>query len=105
MARFLFSYRVPHDYKPSPKTTPTWTAWFDGMGASRLDLGSGVSESSSLGDVGPDTRLGGYSIIAADDLEAAVAIAKGCPALRLGGGVEVGTVLEAADLARLAQEG
>jgi hypothetical protein len=105
MARFLFSYRVPHDYKPGPKTSPLWTAWFDGMGASRLDQGSGVKESSSLGDVGPDTRLGGYSVVAADDLEAAVAIAKGCPAIGLGGGVEVGVILEAADLPRPASEG
>ena len=36
------------------------------------------------------TELGGYSIVSADDLSAAVAIARSCPALSAGGGVEVG---------------
>jgi hypothetical protein len=34
--------------------------------------------------------LGGYTLVTADDLEAAVALAKGHPLLRQGGGVEVG---------------
>ena len=38
---------------------------------------------------GDRTKPGGYSMITADDLEAALTLAKGCPALREGGGVEV----------------
>jgi len=34
-------------------------------------------------------------VVSADDLESAVTLAKGCPALRVGGGVEVGPVMEA----------
>jgi hypothetical protein len=43
-----------------------------------------------LGNNGPDTTLGGYTLICADDLEGAVALAKGHPLLHQGGGVEVG---------------
>ncbi len=32
-----------------------------------------------IGEVGASTRLGGYSIVTADDLEAAVSMAKRCP--------------------------
>jgi hypothetical protein len=38
----------------------------------------------------------GYSVVAAEDLDSALALAKDCPALRVGGGVEVGPVMEAA---------
>jgi hypothetical protein len=43
-----------------------------------------------LGDAGASTRLGGYSIVTADDLESAISLAKSCPTIERGGGVEVG---------------
>ena len=36
--------------------------------------------------------LGGYSLIEADDLDAALELTTGCPVLASGGGVEVGVV-------------
>ena len=50
--------------------------------------------SSFLGDIGAGTRLGGYSAVTADGLDGAVALAKGCPALGLGGGIEIGVIME-----------
>jgi hypothetical protein len=44
----------------------------------------------TLGNCDAETTLGGYSLIKADDLKAAVALAEGCPVLNEGGGVEVG---------------
>jgi hypothetical protein len=38
--------------------------------------------------------LGGYSLITAGDLEAAVELAKGCPFLHQGGGIEVGELAQ-----------
>jgi hypothetical protein len=38
----------------------------------------------------PGTRLGGYTVITAADLDAAVALAARCPVLEHGGAVEVG---------------
>jgi hypothetical protein len=96
MSKFLFSYRMPAGYIPGePGVTEAWRAWFDGLGAGLVTLGNPVFESTSLGDCGPGTVLGGYTIVAADDLESAVAMAKGCPALaRPGAGVEVGVLAE-----------
>jgi hypothetical protein len=95
MARFVLSYRVPQAYTPGqPEAVAAWTGWFESMGACRVDRGHGVIESGSLGNIGPGTRLGGYSVVIADDLDAAVAVATGCPTLALGGGVEVGAIAE-----------
>jgi hypothetical protein len=97
MATFLFSYRVPADYTPGDADQiEPWLAWFESMGASVVDRGNPIFESTTLGTAGTagaDTKLGGYSLVSADDLEAAVALAKGCPALDIdGGGVEVGAI-------------
>jgi hypothetical protein len=95
MAKFLFSYRMSKAYVPGgPGAADAWSAWFGEMGASVTDPGNPVFESASLGDCGADTALRGYSLITADDLDSALALAKGCPALQAGGGVEVGVITE-----------
>jgi hypothetical protein len=50
--------------------------------------------------------LGGYSLITAADLEAAVILGKGCPFLENGGGVEVGelTLLKPGTLAATVED-
>jgi len=75
-----------------------WTAWFESMGAHLVNIGQPVFERGTLGNCAADTVLGGYSLVTADDLEAAVALAMGCPFLDQDGGVEVGelAVLNAA---------
>ena len=92
MPRFLFSYRVPGDYQPGAQTGKAWEAWFESLGSSRVDTGHAVLATRTLGNLGAGTRLGGYSLVTAEDIEGAAALAQGCPALELGGGVEVGAV-------------
>ena len=95
MPAFLFAYRMPKAYVfGRPDAVAAWTGWFDEMGSSVTDRGNPVFESASLGDCGEGTTLGGYSMITADDLDTALALAKGCPALREGGGLEVGVITE-----------
>ena len=97
MAKLVFSYRVPADYRPNAETPAEWGAWFGGMGPALVDVGNAITDYSSLGEVGGSgSRLIGYSVMSAEDLDSAVALAKDCPALRVGGGVEVGPVMEAA---------
>ncbi len=76
------------------KPGKAWEAWFESLGGSRIDNGYGVLATRTLGRLGAGTRLGGYSVVTTEDIESAAALAGGCPALRLGGGVEVGAVLE-----------
>jgi hypothetical protein len=96
MTTFLFSYRMPKGYRPGGSDAASaWAAWFEEMGNSVSERGNPVFESASLGNCGADTQLGGYSLITAEDLDTALALAKGCPALREGaGGVEVGVITE-----------
>ena len=97
MAKYVFSYRVPSDYAPHAGTAAEWQAWFGGMGSALLDLGHAVVDYASLGEVGGSgSRMIGYSVVSAVDMDSALALAKDCPALRVGGGVEVGPVMEAA---------
>lgn len=91
MPDFVLTYRTPAGYTPTADTTRAWYAWFEEMGDHLVELGRPVVERASIGESSPlRTELGGYSIVSAPDLEAALAIAKGCPGLDLGGGVEVG---------------
>jgi hypothetical protein len=94
MATFLFSYRVPANYTPGDAdAVAAWTAWFESIGTSVVDRGNPIFESTTLGDAEADTKLGGCSLVSADDLEAAAALAKGCPALDIeGAAVEVGAI-------------
>ena len=97
MAKYVFSYRVPSDYKPHAGTAAEWQAWFGGTGPALVDIGHAVTDYASLGEVGGSgSRLIGYSVVSAEDMDAALALAKDCPALRVGGGVEVGPVMETA---------
>ena len=94
---YVFSYRVPADYTPAADAASEWQAWFGGMGSALVDLGHAVTDYASLGEVGGSgSRMIGYSVVSAEDMDSALALAKDCPALRVGGGVEVGPVMEAA---------
>ena len=104
MATFLFSYRVPR--KPLSETLAeldeagrtariaAWNAWFESMGASVIERGNPVNDARTVGTADPDMRIGGYSVVSAADMDAALALARGCPGLEWGGGVEVGEFIE-----------
>jgi hypothetical protein len=97
MANYVFSYRVPSDYAPGPETGSEWEAWFGTMGSALVSVGHAVTDYASLGEVGgSESRMIGYSVVSAEDMDAALTLAKNCPALRVGGGVEVGPVMEVA---------
>jgi hypothetical protein len=97
MANYVFSYRVPSDYVPGADAAAEWQDWFGEMGSALVDLGHAVTSYGSLGDVGGSaSRMIGYSVVTAEDMDAALALAQDCPALRVGGGVEVGPVMEGA---------
>ncbi|CAG7645384.1 YciI family protein [Actinacidiphila bryophytorum] len=97
MANYVFSFRVPSDYRPDAGTPAQWRAWFGELGSALVDVGNAVTGYASLGEVGGSgSRMVGYSVVSADDMDSALALAKDCPALRVGGGVEVGPAMEVA---------
>ncbi|HXW35125.1 MAG TPA: hypothetical protein VEJ87_11145 [Acidimicrobiales bacterium] len=94
MAKFLFVYRAPKNYKVGTASAiDAWSKWFDDLGDNVVERGNPVFESATVGNSGSDgMALGGYSLIAADDLEEALTLAKGCPFVGQGGDVEVGSI-------------
>jgi hypothetical protein len=97
MSTFLFSYRQPPTYRGgTPEGFAAWTAWFQSLGSSLLDPGKPIVERGTVGACPPETLQGGYSLIAADGLDAALELAQGCPGLEHGFGVEVAELRDAA---------
>jgi hypothetical protein len=94
MPTFVFAYRASGSYNSTPESAAAWKTWFDGMGDDLVDLGKPAVGAVALGNCGPGTELGGYSVISAADLDAALAVAKGCPQLNRNGGVEIAQLVE-----------
>jgi hypothetical protein len=97
MPRYILSYRTAKSYgaPASPDDVALWTTFLnEHIEPHVVDPGYPVREASRvLGETGESTRIVGYSIVTADDFEAALRIAEHCPTLRQGGGVEVGALV------------
>jgi hypothetical protein len=98
MARFIFSYRSAKGRDPvaDGSELAAWQAFLNDLVAPNVvDPGCPVFEPSAIvGEAGGSTQIGGYSVITADDLETAVSMARNCPTIARGGGVEVGVLAE-----------
>jgi hypothetical protein len=105
MAKFLFVYRSDveqEQQQPSPEEMQAimqeWGAWFQKVGAAMVDGGDGLMPTgktvrgSTVTD-GPFIEakelVGGYSVVEADNIDAAVGFAKSCPIIGVGGCVEI----------------
>jgi hypothetical protein len=93
--KFLFVY-----YGGAMATTPaaqkksveTWTAWFKKLGKSLVDMGAATKPGKMVGKTAKaitGEMVTGYSVVMADNLEAAVAIAKTSPNVMEGGTIGV----------------
>ena len=97
MTNYLLLYRggsMPETPEAETQVMAAWTAWFGQLGPALVDGGNPTSTGRSIspnGVEGNDGRptVSGYSIISADSLDAAVALAKGCPVLQGGASIEV----------------
>ena len=93
MATYLFVHRQPLSYVGSPEAAAEWAGWFEQLGAALEDRGNAVFERQPVGNCGPEFVLGGYTLVTANDLDTAMALAGGCPMVTAGGGVEVGLLV------------
>lgn len=91
MADFILTFRAPRDTQTGEESA--WMQWFGELGGAIVDPGSRVGATSQLGAAPSDSVVSGFTRIQADSLEAAVLLAKGCPAIAHGGGVEVGELV------------
>jgi hypothetical protein len=97
MTQYLFTYRsVPgYDWFGDPSGLPDWQTFLEAIEENMVDPGWPSFEPAQLlGQTGASTQVGGYSVVTADSLDAAAAMAKGCPTMSRGGGVEVAVLAD-----------
>jgi hypothetical protein len=104
MTKFILGYHgggMPQTKEEQDRVMAAWGQWFQDMGPALVDGGNPVGASKTLNGNGSVSEGGGvnpltgYSIIEADNLDAAVKLAKGCPILKSGGSIQVGETFEA----------
>lgn len=102
MANFLLVYHGGDQPTPdeTAKVMDAWMGWFGTLGAAVVDGGNPISQVRTIASDGTVTEGGvnvstGYSVLAADSIDAAVEMAKGCPHLASGGTVEVAETFNA----------
>jgi len=103
MARYLFVYHggsPPESEEEGRRAMEAWGQWFASMGDDVVDGGNPVGASTTVTsdggviDNGGANPVSGYSLIAAKNLEDAIAKAAGCPILSSGGSVELAETFE-----------
>jgi len=104
MAKYLLVYHggaMPEGEEAQAKVMAAWGAWFGTLGPALADGGNPVSQAKTISgdgavsDGGGANPATGYSLIEADNLDAAVALAKGCPVLGGGASIEVAETFNA----------
>ncbi len=95
MANFLLTFHggsMTETKEAQDQVMAAWTSWFGTLGDALVDGGNPISQARAISPDGSvmeaTSALSGYSIIKANDLDAAVALSKGCPVLA-GGAVVV----------------
>jgi hypothetical protein len=94
MANYVLVFKggsVPASEEEQQKVMGDWGAWFGGLGEAVVDGGNPFGASKSVagdGTVsdGAASELTGYTIVKADNLDAAAAMSQGCPILADGAG-------------------
>ena len=99
MTNFLLLYSggsMPATEAEQQAVLKEWETWYNKVGSGVIDQGNPFTPQAktiasdgkvSNGTVG--TPASGYTVIKADSLDAAVALAKACPVLKSGGSVTV----------------
>lgn len=89
---------MPDDPAVMEAVMQEWGAWYGSMGDALVDGGAPFGETASVGPDGSSATnpasLTGYTIVKADDIGAATAIAKGCPVLKNGHTVQISTAID-----------
>ena len=99
MASYLLLYNggsMPESEAEQKAVMDAWTAWFTQLGSALADPGNPttpnaktIHSNGTVSDGPVGAMASGYSIIKADSLDAAVALAKGCPVLQGGAQISV----------------
>ncbi len=98
MAKYLLAYHggdMPQSPEEQARIMAAWEKWYGALGPAVVDPGNPVGHARtiardrSVSEGGGSNPVSGYTVIQADTLDAAVALARGCPVLDGNGSVEV----------------
>lgn len=101
MAHYIYAYhggKMPESPEEGAKVMARWQEWLTNLGDSVINPGAPVGMSKTLSaegveDNGGANPLGGFSIVQADTMEAAIELAKDCP--HMGNGtIEIAEIIE-----------
>lgn len=100
MANYLLTFHggsMAETKEAQDQVMAAWTDWFGKLGDALVDGGNPISKAKAISPDGSvmdaTSAPSGYSIIKADDLDAAVELSKGCPVLAGGAAVVVSETL------------
>jgi hypothetical protein len=101
MAKFLYVYyggNMETDPKKQKESMDAWMKWFASLGKAVVDAGNPTMPGKMISKSGAKNISGdpvtGYSIVQAENLEAAIKMAKGSPQLTAKGQIAVYSVME-----------
>lgn len=103
MPKFVLIYHGHPKFKSKEDGSAhmnAWRAWMQGLGDALVDPGLPVAGSRLIGPDGSVSAidgadpLAGYTVLQADTIEAAIALARPCPHLSAGGRIEVAQALD-----------
>jgi hypothetical protein len=96
MANYLLAYTgggMAQTEAEREQAMAAWGQWFGQLGSAVVEPGNPVGASTSVSSSGSNGAAGsgltGYSVIAADSLQAAADLVKDCPIVAGGGKVDV----------------
>ncbi len=91
MAKYVFLYlggTPPSNPEEGKKVMDAWMAWFGRVGSQIVDGGAPFGPRKTIGG-SASSGAGGYSIMSADSLDAAVHLTDAHPHLMSGGSIEI----------------
>jgi hypothetical protein len=98
MGKYVFAYKgggMAQTDEAREAAMAAWGAWFGRIGPAIVDPGNPFAGSTSVGGNGSaESALTGYTVVKADGLDAAAALADGCPVLGEGGSIDVYETVE-----------
>ncbi|MEM8750739.1 MAG: YciI family protein [Pseudomonadota bacterium] len=102
MSNFIYAFHGGHsspDAGDGAAVAEKWRVWMEGLGSSIIHPGAPVGKSSTVtapGTIeanGGSNPLSGFTIVEADSIDAAIAMANDCPILETGGTIEVAEMM------------
>ncbi|MEM8650477.1 MAG: hypothetical protein AAGF54_08115 [Pseudomonadota bacterium] len=102
MADFVLAFhggKMPETDEQRNEVMGKWNNWMEGLGDKLVNPGAPVGMSKTITangveDNGGSNPLSGLTIISADNIDAAIALAKPCPHLEYEGTIEVAEMMQ-----------